>query len=166
MIAKRRPLIQKAKGHVRKLERNLKSMGGELSESVSACSSLLGETSSGSSSSSDAEPEAEKKAKVTPKAKAEAKKDSVPDKVEPEVDGNDKAVAKEDKSRRCKRKYPEIARGESAPNHKGKANAKGEFYPGYPKGDASRCESCEQLRRGFEHVSKARRPGCAWRVRG
>ena len=63
----------------------------------------------------------------------EAKKDSVPDKVEPEVDGKDKAVAKEDKPRRSKPKYPEIAPGESAPNHKGKANAKGEFYPGSPK---------------------------------
>lgn len=60
---------------------------------------------------------------------------------------------------------PFIPPGEPAPDHRGKANASGEYYPGFPQGDPRHCQACEQLRRGFWNATRPHRPKagvCAW----
>ena len=147
--------------------------GGELSEEVSSCSSLLDDSSSGSSGASDHEttPVAKVKAKSKPEpvAKAKVKARELPpvksseEEEEASVE-QDKGGAKK-KARRSKADFPDVPPGEPAPRHRGKANAQGELYPGYRKGDPRRCACCEQLRRGFPSATKGHRAGCLWKVR-
>lgn len=62
-------------------------------------------------------------------------------------------------------RLPFIPPGEPAPNHKGRPNASGELYPGFPKQDPRYCDACEQLRRGFQNATNAHRPkagSCPW----
>ena len=165
VIRKRSKGVKKTRGQLRKLEAKVKELGGALSEEVSDGSSVLYDTSSDSDSdmgSDDAKAEpssasdkasaaAMPKAKAvpTPKAKARVKESQAPS-----------------SGRRSKQSFPEVPPGENAPLHKGKPNAEGVRHPGFPKGDARRCEACEQLRRGFPSSSKKHNPDCAWKVRG
>ena len=53
ILNKRRPECKKAKATVRRLEAEIKELGGELSDEVSSCDALLGETSPEGETSSD-----------------------------------------------------------------------------------------------------------------
>ena len=181
VVRKRSKCVKKTRGHLRRLEAKLKDMGGTLSEEVSDGSSVLCDTSSDSESSTASE---DNKATASsdskgvtrdmtvdgqhlPKAKAAA---AAAPKVEAKSVPKAKAkVAKGEtpsSARRSKHTFPEVPPGEHAPLHKGKPNAEGVLYPGYPKGHPMRCEACEQLRRGFTRSSKSHREQCAWKVRG
>ena len=162
IVRKRSKSIKKTRGQLRKLEAKVKELGGALSEEVSDGSSVLCDTSSDSDSDSDmasddvkAEPSSAsdngvgKKAvskEQAPKAKASAA--GVP-KVQPGPPSKAKAKAVQGgappSGRRSKQSFPEIPPGEVAPLHKGKPNAEGVRYPGFPKGDARRCDACEQV---------------------
>ena len=173
VLAKQRPLLLKKKALLRKLEKKVADKGGELSEEVSSCSSLLDDSSSGSSGASDHEttPVAKVKAKSKPEpvAKAKVKARELPpvkssEEEEEASAEQDKGGAKK-KARRSKADFPDVPPGEPAPRHRGKANAQGELYSGYRKGDPRRCACCEQLRRGFPSATKGHRAGCLWKVR-
>ena len=180
VVRKRSKCVKKTRGHLRRLEAKLKDMGGTLSEEVSDGSSVLCDTSDSESStaSEDNKATASSDSKgVTrdmtvdgqhlPKAKAAA---AAAPKVQAKSVPKAKAkVAKGEtpsSTRRSKHTFPEVPPGEHAPLHKGKPNAEGVLYPGYPKGHPMRCEACEQLRRGFTRSSKSHREQCAWKVRG
>ena len=159
----------------------MKELGGALSEEVSDCSSVLCDTSSDSDSdmvsdevkaepsstpdkgigrnavSSEQAPKAKAPAASTPKAKTGPT---------PKAKAQVKESQAPSSSRRSKHTFPEVPPQEEAPLHKGKPNAEGVRYPGFPKGDARRCEACEQLRRGFPSSGKKHNPECAWKVRG
>ena len=181
VVRKHSKCVKKTRGHLRRLEAKLKDMGGTLSEEVSDGSSVLCDTSSDSESSTASE---DNKATASsdskgvtrdmtvdgqrlPKAKAAA---AAAPKVQAKSIPKAKAkVAKGEtpsSARRSKHTFPEVPPGEHAPLHKGKPNAEGVLYPGYPKGHPMRCEACEQLRRGFTRSSKSHREQCAWKVRG
>ena len=67
--------------------------------------------------------------------------------------------------RKGRERRPFIPPGEPAPDHRGKPNASGEYYPGFPQSDPRHCQACEQLRRGFLSATRPHRPKvgvCAW----
>ena len=181
IVRKRSKCVKKTRGHLRKLEAKVKDMGGALSEEVSDGSSVLCDTSSDSGSDtasedSKGEPSSasnngngkmELVSEHMPKAKA-AVVAAPKMQAKPAPKGKAKVSEGEVPSsgRRSKQNFPEVAPGEDAPLHKGKPNAQGVLYPGFPKGHALRCEACEQLRRGFTRSSKSHRPQRAWKVRG
>ena len=173
LLRKRQATVKKQKTTLRQLEDKVREMDGVLSEECSSSSSLLGSSSSDSESETDSasfkgtppkekaspglkppEEEAVPQAKTKAKAKAKA----------PPVSPKEKSIAKA--PRRSKQNFPEIPPGEPAPSHKGKPNAEGVLYPGFARKDPRRCDSCEQLRRGFASSSKKHNPNCAWKVRG
>ena len=137
VLAKQRPLLLKKKALLRKLEKKVADKGGELSEEVSSCSSLLDDSSSGSSGASDhvTTPVAKVKAKSKPEpvAKAKVKARELPPVKSSEEE--EEASAEQDKgggkkkARRSKADFPDVPPGEPAPRHRGKANAQGELYP-------------------------------------
>ena len=154
VIRKRSKGVKKTRGQLRKLEAKVKELGGALSEEVSDGSSVLYDTSSDSDSDMGSDD-------------AKAEPSSASDKASAAGMPKAKAVpTPKAKARRSKQSFPEVPPGENAPLHKGKPNAEGVRYPGFPKGDARRCEACEQLRRGFPSSGKKHNPDCAWKVRG
>ncbi|CAE7453689.1 unnamed protein product [Symbiodinium pilosum] len=181
IIRKRSKGVKKTRGQLRKLEAKGKELGGALSEEVSDGSSVLCDTSSDSDSdmvSDDmkAEPSSTSyndigkkvaSSEQAPKAKASAA--GMP---KAQTGPTPKAKAKvvegqaPSSGRRSKQGFLEVSPGEDAPLHNGRPNAEGVRYPGFPKGDARRCEACEQLRRGFPSSGKKHRLECAWKVRG
>ena len=158
-LAKHRPLLIKKQALLRKLEKKVADNGGELSEEVLSCSSLMDYSSSSSSGASDHE--------TTPVAKAKSKS-------EPVGKGKDQGAPAGEEQRRggrggkcqagprrrqkktCRSKadFPDVPPGEPAPLHRGQANAQGELYAGYRKRDLRRCE----LRRGCPVPPKATVP--------
>ena len=165
MIKHRIPGCKKAKGQLRKLEARLKELGGELSEEVSSEGSLLGVTSSEESgeASSDEAPVKKEEDDEKPEAAAEGNKGHGVAK--PGGEGKPKAASKKP-ARRSKEAFPFIPPGDPAPNHRGRPNAEGVLYPGFPKDHPLFCDACEVLRRGFNRTGKAHNPACAWRSRG
>ena len=142
----------------------MKELGGALSEEVSDGSSVLCDTSSDSDSdmvSDDAKAEAPPKAKASAAGMPKVQTEPTPKAKVKVVEGQAPSPG-----RRSKQSFPEVPPGEDAPLHNGRPNAEGVRYPGFPKGDARRCEACEQLRRGFPSSGKKHRPECAWKVRG
>lgn len=107
------------------------------------------------------------------KNKAEAKPEAAEDAEEDEEEEGGKEPPKEAAKgpskkapRRRKGNHPFLAPGEPAPNHRGKPDADGVLYPGFPKGDPRRCDACEVLRRGFSRTGKKHNDNCRWRCRG
>ena len=141
-------------------------LGGELSEEVSSEDALLGATSSDESaeSSSDDAPARTKQAEEKPEAPAEGspKEHSA---AKPGGEVKPKATSKKP-ARRSKEACPFILPGDPAPNHRGRPNAEGVLYPGFPKEHPLFCDACEVLRRCFNRTGKAHNPTCAWRSRG
>ena len=181
IIRKRSKGVKKTRGQLRKLEAKVKELGGALSEEVSDGSSVLCDTSSDSDSdmvSDDAKAEPSSTSdngtgkKVASSEQAPRAKASAAAAPKTRTGPTPKAKAKVDEGqapssgRRSKQSFPEVPPGEDAPLHNGRPNAEGVRYPGFPKGDARRCEACEQLRRGFPSSSKKHNPECAWKVRG
>ncbi|CAE7806261.1 TY4B-H [Symbiodinium sp. CCMP2592] len=181
ILNKRRPKCKKAKAIVRKLEAEIKELGGELSDEVSSCDSLLGETSSesenkdeSSSDSSSSSTNAADEVPVTTKKGAKAKPAAAKNKEEgKQSEGSGKGPPEElaegpskKVTRRGKDSFPVLAPGDPAPNHRGKPDAGGVLYPGFPVGHPQRCDTCEVLRRGFSRTGKKHNENCRWRSRG
>ena len=170
IVRKRSKCIKKSRGQLRKLEEKVKELGGTLSEDVSDYSSLLCSTSSESGSSSESDNN--EVAPTKPVDTACTGKKTVAKTVQKESAPSSKAKSSgketevKTSGRRTKQTFPEVAPGKDAPLHKGKPNAEGVLYPGFPKGDPRRCDACEQLRRGFSRSSKAHLKDCPWKVRG
>ena len=132
--------------------------------------SVLHDASSDSASGTESEKnkavQKEPKDKPSPKKNVDAETDKKEAAPPSEVESKGKKAEVQATGRRSKQNFPEIPPGDDAPLHKGKPNAQSVRYPGCPKGDPMRCDSCEQLRRGFTRSSKAHRAECPWKVRG
>ena len=168
VIRKRSKGVKKTRGQLRKLEAKVKELGGTLSEEVSDGSSVLCDTSSDSDSemvSEDPKDPKEEPSTASDKASAAGapKAKAAP---RPKAKARVNESEAPSSGRRSKQSFPDVPPGENAPLHKGKPNAEGVRYPGFPKGDARRCEACEQLRRGFPSSSKKHNPDCPCKVRG
>ena len=160
-IKRRIPKCKKSLKKVRGLEKRAKELGGELSDSGSSRGSLLGDSGSDSSSaSSESEAQAPvKKAEAKPVAAEKRKNEKSDGKVVP-------GPASKKPPRRSKESFPFLAPGEYAPNHRGKPNAEGVWYPGFPEKHPQHCKACEVMRRGFIRTGKSHIDGCLWRSRG
>ena len=148
-------------------EEKVRELGGTLSEDVSDYSSVLYDASSDSTESEKNKAvQKEPEDKPSPKKDVDAETDKKEAAPPSEAESRGKKAEVQATGRRSKQNFPEIPPGDDAPLHKGKPNAQGVRYPGYPKGDPTRCDSCEQLRRGFTRSSKAHRAECPWKVHG
>ena len=182
-LQKETPGVQESQSHgteVRGSRQRLKSWEGELSDEVSSCDALLGETSlegetssDSSSSSEDAVEEATVLAKKAVKAKPVAAADAAKDKEERKGGKGGKGPP-EELRRGLLRRYPDAGavvtlsslQGTRPPTTAASQTPTVFFNSGFPKGHPQRCECCEVLRRGISRTGKKHTDDCRWRSRG